>query len=301
MDETYDYPTEEAYVEEDAHEHSGYPEYGYEGNDDAFDPEDDMAYYEDDQYLEDLPGYEDDVEYEEAYATYLDARKRFAELKTNRGFYPVVALAPDGNAGTAPPPRQHQRPRPPTKGAGKGKRVGSKGTGKIFQKGSAKARGKAAMSGPRTCLRCGSPDHLVADCPQQRQPPPTPSPQKRPREQVNMVTEAPDAEQVHLVNFTERQPAGFYAQQDGGASSLVSGTRTLLDYIAYYHTLGGNLEHFRFRRLQTERIFHFGGDHTKLAHWSAHLPVVIDGQAGRLKCFFVDGNTPMLLARSWQL
>ena len=53
----------------------------------------DAAYYENAEYdaTEDA---EYDVEaYDEAYAAYLDARRRFQDLKLSRGFYPVVALA----------------------------------------------------------------------------------------------------------------------------------------------------------------------------------------------------------------
>ena len=69
---------------------------------------------------DDLPDM-DDPEWEECYATYLDARRRFAKLKTNRGFYPVVALT-DTNAahGTS-----FQRPVPP-KSKGKGSKSKSK-------------------------------------------------------------------------------------------------------------------------------------------------------------------------------
>ena len=38
---------------------------------------------------------------EEAYAAYLDARHQFANLRAVRGYYPVVALAPDAAGGGA--------------------------------------------------------------------------------------------------------------------------------------------------------------------------------------------------------
>ena len=34
-------------------------------------------------------------EYDTAYATYLDARRRFADLKLSRGYLPIVALQDD--------------------------------------------------------------------------------------------------------------------------------------------------------------------------------------------------------------
>ena len=44
-------------------------------------------------------------------------------------------------------------------------------------------------------------------------------------------------------------------------------------------------------------MFFFGGDHKLEATWAVRLPVVIDGNPGRLECFIVPGNTPILLGR----
>ena len=68
-----------------------------------------------------------DEEVETAYATYLEARKRFSDLKASRGFWPVYAVpltsSPMASSSTAP-----STPFPPTsKGKGKGK---SKSKGK---------------------------------------------------------------------------------------------------------------------------------------------------------------------------
>ena len=40
--------------------------------------------------------YGEDAPLEEAYASYLDARRHFAQLKAARGYFPVVALADGG-------------------------------------------------------------------------------------------------------------------------------------------------------------------------------------------------------------
>ena len=45
----------------------------------------DSAYYQ-----------EEPEEYDEAYASYVDVRKRFNDLKLSRGFLPVVALQDSG-------------------------------------------------------------------------------------------------------------------------------------------------------------------------------------------------------------
>ena len=50
------------------------------------------GYYHNDENSGDFDG-----ALEEAYAAYLDARRQFANLRAARGYYPVVALAPDAS------------------------------------------------------------------------------------------------------------------------------------------------------------------------------------------------------------
>ena len=67
----------------------------------------------------------EDPEAEEAYAAYVDARRRFNEIKTNRGFYPIVALGLETSTGGIT--MSGQRPVPlssPSKGKSKGKSKG---------------------------------------------------------------------------------------------------------------------------------------------------------------------------------
>ena len=45
-----------------------------------------------------------DEEYEEVFATYLDARRRFADLKAARGFWPVMAVPPSTNGTSSSSP-----------------------------------------------------------------------------------------------------------------------------------------------------------------------------------------------------
>eukprot|EP00959_Pyramimonas_sp_CCMP1952_P364672 7636967-Pyramimonas_sp.AAC.1 len=56
-------------------------------------------------------------EYDEVYAAYHDARKRFNDLKLARGYYPVVAMVPGatGSSASAAPRRL------PSKGGAKGR------------------------------------------------------------------------------------------------------------------------------------------------------------------------------------
>ena len=128
LEELYDAADYELELQEGDEEYEG-AYYEEEGIDDE------QAFTNQEDDLPDM----DDPEWEECYATYLDARRRFAELKTNRGFCPVLALT-DTNAahGTGP-----QRPYPP-KSKGKGSK--SKNRSPPPQKGDAKSRGKAATA-----------------------------------------------------------------------------------------------------------------------------------------------------------
>ena len=113
---------------------------------------------------------EQDPDLEEAYATYLDARRQFANLRAARGFYPIVALGPDATTSSS----GSQYPRPPSSGGGsKGKskskgRAGGKGKGRGYAgpagskgHGTIKHRGQSAMS-PPPCFLCGRPGHTFS-------------------------------------------------------------------------------------------------------------------------------------------
>ena len=91
---TEDYDGSEAWDESGYHEWDPSPshhdEAEYYEDPEAFDSS--AAYYQyDDETAEEHPWH--DVEsYDQAYAAYLDARKRFNDLKISRGYLPVVAL-----------------------------------------------------------------------------------------------------------------------------------------------------------------------------------------------------------------
>ena len=101
---TEDYDGSEAWDESGYHEWDPSPshhdEAEYYEDPEAFDSS--AAYYQyDDETAEEHPWH--DVEsYDQAYAAYLDARKRFNYLKISRGYLPVVALT-DPAAGNVRP------------------------------------------------------------------------------------------------------------------------------------------------------------------------------------------------------
>lgn len=83
---------------------------------------DESAYYEQEA------DYPQDEEYEEIYATYLDARRRFADIKAARGFWPVMAVPPLSSPSTSGLPMLLPKENPP-KERGKEEKVKEKEKG----------------------------------------------------------------------------------------------------------------------------------------------------------------------------
>ena len=88
---------------------------------------------------------------------------------------------------------------------------------------------------------------------------------------------------------------GWFGMQDGGASSVVCGHDTLMQIMDFMRERGVLADHYRF--LQTDKVFGFGGDASRLADWSVRLPCFIGGQGGYMECFLVEGSTPLLVGR----
>ena len=148
-------------------------DYDYDYEEEEFDA--DAAYYGEDPWPEepDETGSPERLadEYDTAFASYTDARRRFNELKMARGFLPVVALTDNNqqpvmaNASSSSSPSHWQK-----KGKGKGGK--SKGKGKPSAtiryppQGAGKSDPKGRAKANMTCLRCGQQGHWAANCPQ---------------------------------------------------------------------------------------------------------------------------------------
>ena len=243
----------------------------------------------------------DDDDYDEAYATYLDARRRFADIRAARGYWPVVAVPPGGATPTSSTPMSSSSPRP--KGKGKGSKGKSgKGQRPFYQKGSASARAQAAPQ----CLKCGQSGHWSSECPS-KSPGGSTSPSKRIKTTegyVYMVSENYEVsdeavmEEVYVTaeNYVDQRALQHvHGIMDNGASSVLVGHNTLMELLHCLYLRGFDVATLRFRSVH--KMFHFGGDASSLSSWCVHLPVTVGQQHGRIQVFIVEGDTPLLLGR----
>ena len=236
-------------------------------------------------------------EYDEAFAAYVDARRRFNDIKLSRGFLPVVALT-DPQAGNLSP-GLGSGSSSPTSGAGKGKK-GSKGKGRgksTFAgrprpagKGEVKSRGSAGINA-NTCLRCGGYGHRAAECSVNRQ-----SSNKRTAPGPTESVAFDPVESGHVIfqdcNGHERPDT---AMLDPGASAYLCGYGPFRNYVEHLRSLGFPVEKITFSRCY--RKFHFGGDAESWCRWTCHVPAFLDGGYGTIQCYLIPGDTPMLMGR----
>ena len=297
----YEYFPDEVYhlADEEA------PDYDWDDGYDHQMPEEEAPWPDDDgeptfaAYDEGQGG--DDDDYDEAYATYLDARRRFADIRAARGYWPVVAVPPGGATPTSSTPMSSSSPRP--KGKGKGSKGKSgKGQRPFYQKGSASARAQAAPQ----CLKCGQSGHWSSECPS-KSPGGSTSPSKRIKTTegyVYMVSENYEVsdeavmEEVYVTteNYVDQRALQHvHGIMDNGASSVLVGHNTLMELLHCLHLRGFDVATLRFRSVH--KMFHFGGDASSLSLWCVHLPVTVGQQHGRIQVFIVEGDTPLLLGR----
>ena len=220
------------------------------------------------------------------YATYLDARRRFADLKAARGFWPVYAVPPTSSSPTASSsPSYVPSKGKPTKGKGKGGKLKGKGGQRPFhQKGSASQRASSAA----VCLRCGQAGHYSDACPN----PPSSGGSQSPIKKAK-TTES----YAYMVNtyVDAGKHRAVLGTLDNGASSVLIGHNTLMKNLKVMHESGRDLQHLCFRAV--DKTFYFGGDASSRSEWSVHLPVSVGGSFGRIQVFVIPGDTPFLLGR----
>ena len=267
---------------------------------DEFD--DDAAYFQEECDTQEHDGEFDVSEYDEAYATYTDARKRFNDLKMSRGFLPVVALQDQSSTATS-----SQAPRPQFgkgygSGFGKGKKGKSKGKGKSstyrynkppHKQADPKGRARSALA--PACMRCGSTAHRTAQCNAQSSTPKPSTTGSGKRQAVESVATLADEQSMVIFEDSYGRERPDCAMLDPGASSFLMGSGPLIRYVHHLKQLGFDTNDLQLNRC--ERTFHFGGDHQKVSTWTCKLPFYINNTYGVVQGFVLKGETPMLIGR----
>ena len=191
-----------------------------------------------------VQGWPDVEAYDSVYAAYLDARKRFSELKLSRGYLSIVALSDPSAGNLSPGVSQSPTSSPSSKGK-KGKAGKSSSKGGSPKGGSPKGKPgasykytKAPMkphdprgraSAALHCLRCGQPGHFAVNCPV-----PAKTGTKRPATEA--VAQLEDAH----VTFMDLKGHERYdvAMLDPGASAFLSGFVPARRYLQFLESQG---------------------------------------------------------------
>ena len=275
-----------------------------EGETDDWQHQDDFdanaAYWQHDAEQDFSEAPNEDVEaYDDAYAAYLDARKRFSDLKLSRGFLPIVALneapgnlAPGVLPGPGPSPGGSYKGKKGKKGGspkGNSPKGGKPGSTYRFTKAPMKpADPKGRAQAALRCVRCGQYGHQAASCPV---PSSSKSPNKRP------ATES--VAQMESAHVTFMDSCGHERHDvtmlDPGASAFLSGFGPARRYVNYLASLGYPVQQIQFHRCRHK--FHFGGDGESWSHWTMKLPMHVDGRHGFAQVFLLKGETPLLCGR----
>ena len=257
----------------------------------AFD--EDAVYYQEEQAV-DMPYVE---EYDEAYAAYVDARKRFNDIKLSRGYLPIVALT-ESNANLAPGlSKMHSPSTSPSHG--KGKKGKSKGKGKSKTTVRYPPRGPGKQPDPRgraqasmVCLRCGG-NHFTNTCLVQKA---NPSANKRPASSIeSTVFDGTKESGMVIFQDCHGHERPDCVMLDPGASAFLAGFGPFKRYVHQLEQCGYDITTLQF--IRCFRRFHFGGDAQSDCHWTVKLPVYVGGRFGYIQMYLLRGETPMLLGR----
>ena len=254
----------------------------------------DAGYYQAGEADEEDDASFDAEAYDHAFATYVDARRRFQDLKISRGFLPVVALTESGQ-GQAPASSSSASTPGYKGGAAKGKGRGRKGKGgNVVRYPSYPAkpvdprcRAKVAIQ----CLRCGGEGYKAVNCTKPAKPVQTSGAKRQAVESMAVGCES------SMVMFEDQHGAERpdCAMIDPGASALLMGFGPFVRYVEHLAKLGYPVDTIHLN--SCERTFHFGGDNSSSCRWLAKLPVFIGGRFGLVQGYLLPGETPLLLGR----
>ena len=221
-------------------------------------------------------------EYDEIHANYMEAKAKLNMMRTNRGFYPVVAMVNHPPGGQRPLFQREGKGRSKSKDKSKSKGKGSSG----FIKGStAKSRGRQVM-GKQLCLRCGMAGHFARNCPT--------------AENKKRKTEGEDASVMMVEPYNIEDGDSDYevtntAQQDGGAASVLGSRHHIRKYLRFLLEQGFDLQWIDVFRCK--KGFRYGNSEREITHLCVLLPVHIGGRKIKVLCYVNQGTAPILFGR----
>ena len=225
-----------------------------DGTYDEFDSE--AVYYQENvaDSVMDEDGYDPD-EYDECFASFVDARRRFNELRMSRGFLPVVALDPNAGSTGAQQPINSKGKGKKGRGKGRGGKNNVKYSKAPMKPHDPKGRAQAAMR----CLHCGSTSHTTSQCTQGSKPTPKAAPagpNKRQATEGVASNNLADPENG-MVMFEDQNGAqrAERAMMDPGASSFLMGYGPFCRYLDHLKKLNFPVHEITLKK--ANRNFHF--------------------------------------------
>ena len=245
-------------------------------------PDHDADYFDDSVLAAEEDEDEDDYdvdEYDSIYANFVEAKSKLNQMRTNRGFYPVVALVDNGGKSYGSKGQKGKK----SKGRGKSSK-GRPGKGP-----NPKARARAAMgsTGSKACLRCGGHGHLARNCPAAG------SDKKR-------KAEDDDINMVETYDMTEGDDDGYMessdvAVQDGGAASFLSSYHQMRKYLRFLAEKGYDMSTIEV--YDCRKGFRYGNSEKEVSTKCILLPTFAGQKRRDVLCYLVGGTCPILLGR----
>ena len=283
-----------AYAVEEDDEHYG--DFDYE--DEVFygdDYEEDAVDWNEDYYEpaytteETAENLYDVAEYDDIFASYIEAKSQLNRMRTSRGFYPVVAMVqnPGESSGGPMQPRKGKG----KKGKGGKSRKGGKGSNRSPpQKGDARQRGRDAL-GKELCLRCGQAGHRAKNCPASGD-------RKRKIEtedsDVKMVEDVPT--ETEILSAADDQGGDDLAIQDGGAASVLGSYVYIKKYLTHLTNMGVNIG-VEVEVYECNKGFRYGNSQKEVTNRCVLVPTYIGGTKRKVLIYVIGGDTRILVGR----